>query len=221
VQNEVPHCCVINAKALVLEWLDAVVVRKADRSDGSFGFITKGESRTVDCPRGAARPIWCRGGADTWGGRNWSVATAVVSERRNASGEMLPAGWMPTKVFDSQAIVQLTGLRNPCAQLDRFRPGLMQAVLGRDEAGRIVRKSGVMAVVIASGVVAPGASDLGSPAGRHADAARSRIGTGWLRSRRSCWRCRGRGSRPATRFEASLTGHCITQPLGISPGGNR
>jgi hypothetical protein len=34
----------------------------------------------------------------------------------------------------SQAVVQLTGLRNPCAQLDRFRPGLMQAVLGRDEA---------------------------------------------------------------------------------------
>jgi MOSC domain-containing protein YiiM len=54
------------------------------------------------------------------------------------------------------AVLEVTGLRNPCAQLDRFRPGLMAAVLGRDGAGRLVRKAGVMAVVLAGGEVRPG-----------------------------------------------------------------
>ena len=54
-----------------------------------------------------------------------------------------------------EAIVAVTGLRNPCAQLDGFRPGLMQAVLGRDAAGNLVRKAGVMAVVVAGGTVRP------------------------------------------------------------------
>ena len=54
------------------------------------------------------------------------------------------------------AVVEVTGLRNPCAQLDRFQPGLMAAVLGRDEDGGLVRKAGVMAVVLAGGEVRPG-----------------------------------------------------------------
>ena len=54
------------------------------------------------------------------------------------------------------AVVELTGLRNPCVQLDRFRPGLMAAVLGRDAQGGLVRKSGVMAVVLAGGEVQAG-----------------------------------------------------------------
>ena len=54
------------------------------------------------------------------------------------------------------AVIEVTGLRNPCAQLDRFRPGLMAAVLGRDAEGRLVRKAGVMAVVLAGGEVRPG-----------------------------------------------------------------
>lgn len=54
------------------------------------------------------------------------------------------------------AVVEVTGLRNPCIQLDRFQPGLMAAVLGRDEHGHVVRKAGVMAIVLASGDVRPG-----------------------------------------------------------------
>ena len=54
------------------------------------------------------------------------------------------------------AIVELTGLRNPCVQIDRFQKGLMGAVLGRDAQGGIVRRSGVMAIVIAGGDVRPG-----------------------------------------------------------------
>jgi MOSC domain-containing protein YiiM len=55
-----------------------------------------------------------------------------------------------------KAVVAITGLRNPCVQLDRFQQGLMAAVLDRDEGGGLVRKSGVMGVVLAGGDVRPG-----------------------------------------------------------------
>lgn len=54
------------------------------------------------------------------------------------------------------AVVEVTGLRNPCSQLDCFQPGLMAAVLGRDEQGNVIRKAGVMAIVLAGGEVRPG-----------------------------------------------------------------
>jgi MOSC domain-containing protein YiiM len=54
------------------------------------------------------------------------------------------------------AIVEVTGLRNPCRQLNAFRPGLMEATLERTPDGALIRKAGVMGVVLASGVVRPG-----------------------------------------------------------------
>ena len=54
------------------------------------------------------------------------------------------------------AVVRLTGLRNPCVQIDRFQRGLMAAVLDRDEQGKLVRKAGVMSVVLRGGVVRAG-----------------------------------------------------------------
>jgi len=54
------------------------------------------------------------------------------------------------------AVVEVTGLRNPCTQLDGIQPGLMSAVLDRAPDGRLVRKAGVMAVVVAGGEVRPG-----------------------------------------------------------------
>jgi MOSC domain-containing protein YiiM len=66
----------------------------------------------------------------------------------------LPAG---TRLrLGAQAVVAIAGLRNPCRQLDGLRPGLMQACLGRDHAGRLIRKAGVMAVVVAGGEIRPG-----------------------------------------------------------------
>ncbi|HLZ67511.1 MAG TPA: MOSC domain-containing protein [Aliidongia sp.] len=66
----------------------------------------------------------------------------------------LPAG---TRLrLGPAALVEVTGLRNPCHQIDRFQPGLMAAVLGRDEAGALVRKAGIMAIVLAGGEVRPG-----------------------------------------------------------------
>jgi MOSC domain-containing protein YiiM len=66
------------------------------------------------------------------------------------------------------AVVEVTGLRNPCYQLDRFRPGLMAAVLGRDAQGELIRKAGVMGVVLAGGEIKPGdAIRVELPSGQH------------------------------------------------------
>jgi MOSC domain-containing protein YiiM len=56
----------------------------------------------------------------------------------------------------ASAVVEVTGLRNPCVQIDKFQQGLMAAVLDRDAAGNLVRKAGVMAIVVAGGEVHPG-----------------------------------------------------------------
>lgn len=56
----------------------------------------------------------------------------------------------------SKAVVEVTGLRNPCRQLNDFMPGLMQAVLDKDAAGRPAMKGGVMAVVRVCGRLRPG-----------------------------------------------------------------
>ena len=54
------------------------------------------------------------------------------------------------------ATVEVTGLRNPCAQLNGIASGLMAATLDRDEEGNLVRKAGVMGVVVSGGEVRPG-----------------------------------------------------------------
>jgi MOSC domain-containing protein YiiM len=54
------------------------------------------------------------------------------------------------------AVVEVTGLRNPCGQLNGIQPGLMAATLGRDEEGNLVRKAGIMGAVIEGGEVRPG-----------------------------------------------------------------
>jgi MOSC domain-containing protein YiiM len=54
------------------------------------------------------------------------------------------------------ATIEITGLRNPCVQLDRFQHGLQRAVLDRDAAGNLIRRAGVMAIVLHDGVARPG-----------------------------------------------------------------
>ena len=53
-------------------------------------------------------------------------------------------------------MVEVTGLRNPCIQIDTFQKGLMAATLDRDADGNLVRKAGVMSIVISDGDVRPG-----------------------------------------------------------------
>ncbi|KON88097.1 molybdenum cofactor biosysynthesis protein [Sporosarcina globispora] len=54
------------------------------------------------------------------------------------------------------AVIKVTGLRNPCAQIDHFQPGLLKAVVGRDAEGNLIRKAGIMGVVLESGEVKAG-----------------------------------------------------------------
>lgn len=66
------------------------------------------------------------------------------------------------------AIVEVKGLRNPCAQLDEFQQGLMAATLDKDADGNLIRKAGIMGVVIAGGDVKPGdAIRVEMPDGAH------------------------------------------------------
>ncbi|MFB9992409.1 MOSC domain-containing protein [Deinococcus oregonensis] len=66
----------------------------------------------------------------------------------------LPVGtWLHV---GAEAVIEVTGLRNPCSQIEAFRPGVLAAVLGRDEAGNVVRKAGIMGVVVAGGEVRRG-----------------------------------------------------------------
>ncbi|POX51222.1 MOSC domain-containing protein [Streptomyces sp. Ru72] len=66
----------------------------------------------------------------------------------------LPAGTL-LRIGES-AVLEVTGLRNPCVQIDNFQGGLLKQVVGRDEAGNVVRKAGVMSIVREGGVVRPG-----------------------------------------------------------------
>ena len=55
-----------------------------------------------------------------------------------------------------RAVLEVTGLRNPCAQLDKIRPGLLKATLDKDAEGNLIRKAGIMGVVVTGGLVRKG-----------------------------------------------------------------
>jgi MOSC domain-containing protein YiiM len=98
---------------------------------------------------------------------------AELHEELRASGFVLAPGEMGENITTSgidllglprgtrlhlgdAAIIEVTGLRNPCHQLDKLRPGLMAATLDRDAEGNLIRKAGVMAIVIEGGIVRSG-----------------------------------------------------------------
>lgn len=63
-----------------------------------------------------------------------------------------------------EVVVEVTGLRNPCFQIDNFQKGMLKAVLDRDEEGNLIRKAGVMGVVLIGGEIRPGdAITIGLP----------------------------------------------------------
>jgi MOSC domain-containing protein YiiM len=87
----------------------------------------------------------------------FSVSAGQMGENITTRGFNLldlPAGTLLH--IGADAVVELTGLRNPCRQLNRIERGLMAATLVRDEHGQLIRKAGVMAVVRSGGYVKPG-----------------------------------------------------------------
>lgn len=94
---------------------------------------------------------------DELAGRGYRVAPGVVGENVTTRGVDLLALPTGTRVrLGGDAVLEVTGLRNPCVQLDRYQDGLMAAVLDRDAGGELIRRAGVMSVVLAGGVVRPG-----------------------------------------------------------------
>lgn len=87
----------------------------------------------------------------------FEVAPGEMGENITTSGIDLLGLPTGTRLqIGEAAVVEITGLRNPCVQLDAFQSGLMAALLDRDEQNNLIRKAGVMAIVIAGGVVQPG-----------------------------------------------------------------
>jgi MOSC domain-containing protein YiiM len=52
--------------------------------------------------------------------------------------------------------VEITGLRDPCSLINTVQAKLMKALLGKDDAGQVVRKAGIMGIVLVGGMVLPG-----------------------------------------------------------------
>lgn len=86
--------------------------------------------------------------------RGFAVSAGQMGENVTTRGIDLLALPVGTRLrLGAKAVVEITGLRNPCRQLDEWQPGLMAAVLDRDGAGRLVRKAGIMGVVLCGGDV--------------------------------------------------------------------
>ena len=90
-------------------------------------------------------------------GKGFVVQPADLGENVTTEGIDLPALPAGTRLhLGESAVVEITGLRNPCIQIDDFQKGLMAATLDHDADGNLVRKAGVMSIVIEDGDVRPG-----------------------------------------------------------------
>src|SRR4030088_2208794 len=89
--------------------------------------------------------------------KGFVVQPGDLGENVTTSGVDLLALPTGTRLhLGASALVEVTGPRNPCVQIDNFQNGLMAATLDRDADGNLVRKAGIMSIVIADGDVQPG-----------------------------------------------------------------
>lgn len=86
----------------------------------------------------------------------YDVPPGGLGENVLTSGLDLHALTRGTRLELGSAVLEVTGLRNPCRQIGAFRTGLLSQVVGRDVEGRIRRRAGVMAVVLVGGTIRPG-----------------------------------------------------------------
>ncbi len=90
-------------------------------------------------------------------GKGFDLAPGQLGENVTTTGVDLLVLARGTRLsIGAEVVLEVTGLRNPCVQIDRFRPGLLAEVLYRDAAGQVMRRAGVMAVVVTGGEVGVG-----------------------------------------------------------------
>ncbi|MGE0259356.1 MAG: MOSC domain-containing protein [Alphaproteobacteria bacterium] len=89
--------------------------------------------------------------------RGFTVSPGMMGENVTTAGIDLLALPTGTRLcLGDEAVIEVTGLRNPCRQLDGLQAGLMAATLDRDRDGNLIRKAGIMAIVVADGIVREG-----------------------------------------------------------------
>jgi len=89
--------------------------------------------------------------------RGFDVSAGDLGENITTRGielRTLPLGTILR--IGGDAVVEVTGLRNPCSLINKFQKGLMKAVIDRDPEGGIIRRAGIMGIVVAGGIVRPG-----------------------------------------------------------------
>ena len=88
---------------------------------------------------------------------SFTVAAGQMGENITTRGVDLLGLPTGTRLhLGTTAVIEITGLRNTCTQLDHFAQGLMAAVLGHDEQGKLIRKAGIMGIVLVGGELRPG-----------------------------------------------------------------
>jgi MOSC domain-containing protein YiiM len=89
--------------------------------------------------------------------KGFDVGAGDLGENVTTSGiDLLALSTGARLRLGEAAIVEVTGARTPCVQMNRFKKGLMQATLEKDAHGKMVRKAGIMSTVLASGEVRAG-----------------------------------------------------------------
>ena len=98
---------------------------------------------------------------DELNARGFSVGSGELGENITTRGVDLLALPTGTKLhIGTEAVIELTALRNPCHQIDDFQEGMLEALLDTDEGGNVIRKAGVMGIVLEGGEIRPGDSIL-------------------------------------------------------------
>ncbi len=141
-----------------LPWIDLVQGHGAV-GDAHFGVTVKHRSRVARDPaQPNLRQVHLVHGEllDELRNGGLVVAPGQMGENITTRGlDLLSLSEGTVLKIGGTAIIELTGLRNPCAQIEAFKPGLLAAVLDKAGDGSLVRKAGVMGIVLASGRVAP------------------------------------------------------------------
>ncbi len=89
--------------------------------------------------------------------RGHEVSPGEMGENVTTAGIDLLALSRGTRLeLGDDAVIEVTGLRNPCVQLNGLSPGLMKELVHVGDAGETVRLAGVMSIVLRGGVVRPG-----------------------------------------------------------------
>ena len=127
--------------------------------DAHYGVTVKHRSRVaVDASQPNLRQVHLIHSElfDTLTGSGHQVEPGDLGENITTRGVDLLALPVGTRLTIGEAVITITGLRNPCQQINDFRSGLLKELVYTDETGQVVRLSGVMGIVSRSGEVTPG-----------------------------------------------------------------